>query len=77
MHGFNRLGGNSVSETVVAGMLVAEYISDFLESSESNLSINTANVEKFVKIEQDKIDALLSKKMVKMLMYFAVVWKLS
>jgi fumarate reductase flavoprotein subunit len=61
MHGFNRLGGNSVSETVVAGMLVAEYISDFLESSESNLNINTANVAKFVKIEQDKIDALLSK----------------
>jgi len=61
MHGFNRLGGNSVSETVVAGMLVAEYISDYLESAESHLSIHTANVEKFVKIESDKIDALLSK----------------
>jgi len=61
MHGFNRLGGNSVSETVVAGMLVAEYISDFIESSESAMSIHSANVEKFVKIEQEKIDALLSK----------------
>jgi len=61
MHGFNRLGGNSVSETVVAGMLVAEYISDFLESAESAISIHTANVEKFLKIEQDKIDALLTK----------------
>ena len=61
MHGFNRLGGNSVSETVVSGMLVAEYISDFLESPESAISIHTANVEKFIKIEQDKIDALLSK----------------
>jgi len=61
MHGFNRLGGNSVSETVVAGMLVAEYISDYLESAESHISIHTANVEKFLKIEQDKLDALLSK----------------
>jgi fumarate reductase flavoprotein subunit len=61
MHGFNRLGGNSVSETVVSGMLVAEYISDYLESDESHLSIHTANVEKFVKKEQEKIDALLSR----------------
>ena len=61
LHGFNRLGGNSVSETVVAGMMVAEYISDFLDSAESAISIHTANVEKFLKIEQDKIDALLHK----------------
>ncbi len=61
MHGFNRLGGNSVSETVVSGMLVAEYISDYLDSDESHLSIHTANVEKFVKVEQEKLDALLAK----------------
>jgi len=61
MHGFNRLGGNSVSETVVSGMLVAEYISDFLDSDESDITIDTKNVEKFLKIEQDKIDTLLSK----------------
>ncbi|MCD4667041.1 MAG: fumarate reductase flavoprotein subunit [Sulfurimonas sp.] len=61
MHGFNRLGGNSVSETVVAGMLVAEYISDFLDSSDSNLEIHTSKIESFVKKEQDKLDALLSK----------------
>jgi fumarate reductase flavoprotein subunit len=30
MHGFNRLGGNSVAETVVAGMIVGESIADFL-----------------------------------------------
>ncbi|KOR33275.1 fumarate reductase, partial [Achromatium sp. WMS3] len=28
MHGFNRLGGNSVAETVVSGMLVGEYVAD-------------------------------------------------
>ena len=60
MHGFNRLGGNSVSETVVSGMLVAEYISDFLDSSDSDLEIHSAKVESFVKKEQDKIDKLLS-----------------
>ena len=61
LHGFNRLGGNSVSETVVSGMLVAEYISDYLDTSESNISINTENVEKFLDKEQKKIDDLLSK----------------
>jgi fumarate reductase flavoprotein subunit len=61
MHGFNRLGGNSVSETVVAGMLVAEYISDFLESRESDMEIHTSKIEYFLQKEQDKIDALLSK----------------
>ena len=33
MHGFNRLGGNSVAETVVAGMIVGEYIADFCDRS--------------------------------------------
>ena len=61
MHGFNRLGGNSVSETVVSGMLVAEYISDYLESDKSNISIHTARVEELLNKEQEKIDKLLSK----------------
>jgi len=60
LHGFNRLGGNSVSETVVAGMLVAEYISDYLDSSESDLSISSAKVECFVKQEQNKLEKLLT-----------------
>ena len=29
LHGFNRLGGNSVAETVVGGMIVFEYVADF------------------------------------------------
>jgi fumarate reductase flavoprotein subunit len=45
MHGFNRLGGNSVAETVVAGMLVGEYIADFCESAEGQLSFSTTLVE--------------------------------
>ena len=34
MHGFNRLGGNSVAETVAAGMIVGEFIADFCEARE-------------------------------------------
>ena len=62
MHGFNRLGGNSVSETVVAGMLVAEYISDFCESPQSNISVHSLNIERFLKIEKDKLETLLTNK---------------
>jgi fumarate reductase flavoprotein subunit len=61
LHGFNRLGGNSVSETVVSGMLVAEYISDFCDKQESEIDINTKVIKEFMQKEQDKIDALLSK----------------
>lgn len=39
LHGFNRLGGNSVAETVVAGMLVGEYIADFCESPSGELRV--------------------------------------
>jgi fumarate reductase flavoprotein subunit len=62
LHGFNRLGGNSVSETVVSGMLVAEYISDFLDSSGSDITIHSSRVEYFVKKEQEKLDKLLNNK---------------
>jgi fumarate reductase flavoprotein subunit len=42
LHGFNRLGGNSVAETVVAGMLVGEFIADFCDSADSSLTVSTA-----------------------------------
>ncbi|MCG6936863.1 MAG: fumarate reductase flavoprotein subunit [Gammaproteobacteria bacterium] len=42
MHGFNRLGGNSVAETVVAGMLVGEFIADFCDKPENEITISTA-----------------------------------
>ncbi len=59
MHGFNRLGGNSVAETVVAGMIVGEFIADFLDSPKSELSIPTALVREAVEAERAKLDALL------------------
>jgi len=59
MHGFNRLGGNSVAETVVAGMIVGEFIADFLDSPKSDLDIPTALVREAVQTERARLDALL------------------
>jgi len=61
MHGFNRLGGNSVSETVVSGMLVAEYISDFCDKEESGVNIHGSTIERFISKEEAKLEALLTK----------------
>jgi fumarate reductase flavoprotein subunit len=60
MHGFNRLGGNSVAETVVAGMIVGEFISDFCDREELDIPLGLAR--DFVAREQAKLDALLSGK---------------
>ena len=38
LHGFNRLGGNSLAETVVAGMLVGQRIVDYLRGTETTFS---------------------------------------
>ena len=62
MHGFNRLGGNSVSETVVAGMLVAEYIADFCDSHESSMHIHSSKIEIALKTQREKLEALLNNK---------------
>jgi len=62
MHGFNRLGGNSVSETVVAGMLVAEYISDFCDGPESAININSSVIEHFVNVQQQKLERYIHNK---------------
>ncbi len=59
LHGFNRLGGNSVSETVVSGMLVAEYISDFCDSDDSRVDIKTSVIERFVNEQRSKLECLL------------------
>ncbi|MGB6018271.1 MAG: fumarate reductase flavoprotein subunit [Sulfurimonadaceae bacterium] len=62
MHGFNRLGGNSVAETVVAGMLIAEYVSDYCDSEESSIDISTSLIESFVNREQEKLNYLFETK---------------
>lgn len=59
MHGFNRLGGNSVAETVVAGMLVAEYIADFCASADAEISVSSALIKESTRRESDKLQQLV------------------
>ena len=61
MHGFNRLGGNSVAETVVAGRIVGEYIADFCSSAASDVNIPTGLIREFVEREQAKLDAMIRR----------------
>ncbi len=58
MHGFNRLGGNSVSETVVAGMIVGNYFADYCLANEINIS--TATVRKFLEAQDKYLDDILA-----------------
>jgi fumarate reductase flavoprotein subunit len=62
MHGFNRLGGNSVAETVVAGMIVGEFIADFCDQPANDVNIPTGLVHEMLRAEQAKLDALLEGK---------------
>jgi succinate dehydrogenase flavoprotein subunit len=52
MHGFNRLGGNSVAETVVAGMIVGDTMADFCDSADGAINLSTALVEEFGRREK-------------------------
>ncbi|GIU36494.1 fumarate reductase flavoprotein subunit [Shewanella schlegeliana] len=57
MHGFNRLGGNSLAETVVGGMIIGKYVADFCQ--ENTLEIDTGLVETFVDKVRSEIDGLV------------------
>ncbi|QDF27896.1 fumarate reductase flavoprotein subunit [Halarcobacter anaerophilus] len=59
MHGFNRLGGNSVSETVVAGMIVGNYFADYCIANQ--VDIKTEVIEKFVFEKEAYMKELVSK----------------
>lgn len=58
MHGFNRLGGNSLAETVVAGMVVGEKIANFASKTELNANVTLA--ETFAKQQTDLIVRLMN-----------------
>ncbi|MBU1664772.1 MAG: fumarate reductase flavoprotein subunit [Gammaproteobacteria bacterium] len=60
LHGFNRLGGNSVAETVVAGMLVGEYVADFCQSPHGELEVSTALARDFVQREQRGLEKFIA-----------------
>jgi fumarate reductase flavoprotein subunit len=57
MHGFNRLGGNSLAETVVAGGIVGRRIAEYLKGCETIFKTSLINAE--VRNQQARIDALV------------------
>ncbi|MBE7215432.1 fumarate reductase flavoprotein subunit [Shewanella benthica] len=57
MHGFNRLGGNSLAETVVGGMIIGKYVADFCEKN--TLEIDTGLAESFIDKVRSEIDDLV------------------
>jgi fumarate reductase flavoprotein subunit len=60
MHGFNRLGGNSLAETVVAGKIVGEKIVEFLQGYE--VQYNTGVIRDAVIRQEERIERLISGK---------------
>lgn len=58
MHGFNRLGGNSVSETVTAGMIIGNYFADYC--LEENIDINTGTIKNAIQAQENYLDEILS-----------------
>ncbi len=59
LHGFNRLGGNSVAETVVSGMIVGSYMADYC--LEHDIDIDTKTIESFLEKEEQKIREIMSR----------------
>ncbi len=58
MHGFNRLGGNSLAETVVAGGIIGRHIVEYLQGTEATYSTALVNAE--VRRQQRRIDDLIA-----------------
>ncbi len=59
LHGFNRLGGNSVSEAVVSGMIVGEYFAQYCQ--ETHLKTNTSVIEEHMEAQMDYLKEILAR----------------
>ncbi|MFK0432016.1 fumarate reductase flavoprotein subunit [Campylobacter jejuni] len=59
MHGFNRLGGNSCAETVVAGMIVGDYFADYCKNNGEVIDTNV--VKDFLNKEYQYLKSLVDK----------------
>jgi len=57
LHGFNRLGGNSLAETVVAGGIVGRRIAEFLQGAE--VTFNSSVIEAEIKKQRERIQNLI------------------
>jgi len=60
LHGFNRLGGNSLAETVTAGYLCGKQVAKYTLGVTRNYNMKL--VEDFVKKEEERIQNLISGK---------------
>lgn len=58
MHGFNRLGGNSLAETIVGGRHIGQKLAEYLNNAEA--SFDTGLVDKAVAKEAERIERLIS-----------------
>lgn len=58
LHGFNRLGGNSVSEAVVSGMIIGEYFTQ--HCIKAQIEVQTSVLEKFIKEQESYIASLIN-----------------
>ncbi|MBM4283782.1 MAG: fumarate reductase flavoprotein subunit [Deltaproteobacteria bacterium] len=59
LHGLNRLGGNSLAETIVAGMVVGERVTAFVR--EHPLHFSFSLVAEAVRVQQARLDDLRSR----------------
>ncbi|EIJ0067486.1 fumarate reductase flavoprotein subunit [Campylobacter jejuni] len=59
MHGFNRLGGNSCAETVVAGMIAGDYFADYCKNNGEVIDTNV--VKDFLTKEYQYLKSLVDK----------------
>ncbi|TKX32656.1 fumarate reductase flavoprotein subunit [Campylobacter aviculae] len=59
MHGFNRLGGNSCAETVVAGMIIGDYFANYCKNNGE--IIDTDLVKNFLSKEYQYLKSLVDK----------------
>jgi len=60
LHGFNRLGGNSLAETIVAGMVVGCRVADFVKEQSFKLPVSL--VEDAVRAQENRLESLRSRR---------------
>ncbi|QSO54632.1 fumarate reductase flavoprotein subunit [Alicyclobacillus curvatus] len=60
LHGFNRLGGNSLAETIVSGKIVGEQIAEY--TKDVSLDIRSTLIDRHVQDQADRIQKLRDRR---------------
>ncbi|KPV45230.1 fumarate reductase flavoprotein subunit [Alicyclobacillus ferrooxydans] len=60
LHGFNRLGGNSLAETIVSGKIIGEKIAEF--TKDALLDVRSSLIDQHVHDQAERIEKLRAKK---------------